>query len=71
MIRKDGERLILTPIRKTSLMRLLASWELDEGLPDIEDGSPRTGLHSDSGNRSDAKHQRPSGRGHLLSAAER
>ncbi|MFA7504461.1 MAG: AbrB/MazE/SpoVT family DNA-binding domain-containing protein [Burkholderiaceae bacterium] len=38
LIRKDGDRLILTPIRKKSLLELLASWEpLDEGLPDIED----------------------------------
>ena len=42
LIRKDGERLILTPIRKASLLDLLASWEpLDEGLPDIEDGPPQ------------------------------
>lgn len=38
LVRKEGERLILTPIRKNKLMDLLASWEpLDEGLPDVED----------------------------------
>lgn len=37
LIQKDGDRLILTPIRKNRLLDLLASWEpLDEGLPDIE-----------------------------------
>ena len=43
VIRKDGDRLILTPIRKNRLLDLLASWEpLDEGLPDVEDGPPQT-----------------------------
>ncbi|HRH87602.1 MAG TPA: AbrB/MazE/SpoVT family DNA-binding domain-containing protein [Rubrivivax sp.] len=38
LVRKEGERLILTPIRKNRLMDLLASWEpLDEGLPEVED----------------------------------
>lgn len=38
LVRKEGERLILTPIRKNKLMDLLASWEpLDDGLPDVED----------------------------------
>ena len=43
LMRKEGDRLILTPIRKNRLLDLLASWEpLDEGLPDVEDGPPQT-----------------------------
>ena len=43
LMRKEGDRLILTPIRKHRLLDLLASWEpLDEGLPDVEDLPPRT-----------------------------
>ena len=43
LMRKEGERLILTPIRKNRLLDLLASWEpLDEGLPDMEDSPPQT-----------------------------
>lgn len=43
LIRKEGDRLILTPIRKNRLLDLLASWEpLDEGLPDLEDAPPQT-----------------------------
>ena len=42
MMRKEGDRLILTPIRKNRLLNLLASWEpLDEGLPDVEDSPPQ------------------------------
>jgi antitoxin VapB len=38
LMRKEGDRLILTPIRKNRLLELLASWTpLDEGLPDVED----------------------------------
>ena len=38
LMRKDGDCLILTPIRKIRLLDLLASWEpLDEGLPDVEE----------------------------------
>ena len=38
IIRKDGDRLIIEPIRKTSLLALLASWQpLAEGLPEIKD----------------------------------
>ena len=41
-MRKEGDRLILTPIRKNRLLDLLASWEpLAEGLPDVEDGPPQ------------------------------
>ena len=42
-MRKEGDRLILTPIRKKRLLDLLASWEpLDEGLPPVEDTPPQT-----------------------------
>ena len=42
LIRKEGDRLILTPIRKDRLMDVLASWEpLAEGLPDVEDPPPQ------------------------------
>ena len=42
LIRKEGEQLILTPIRKNRLLDLVASWEpLDEGLPEIEDPAPQ------------------------------
>ena len=38
LMRKEGERLILTPIRHNRLLDLLDSWEpLDESLPDVED----------------------------------
>lgn len=43
MMRKEGDRLILTPVRKNRLLELLASWEpLDEGLSDVEDLPPQT-----------------------------
>ena len=42
LMRKEGDRLILTPIRKNRLLDLLASWEpLDEGLPEVEDLPPQ------------------------------
>lgn len=42
LMHKEGDRLILTPIRKNRLLDLLASWEpLDEGLPEIEDVPPQ------------------------------
>ena len=42
LMRKEGDRLILTPIRKNRLLELLASWEpLEEGLPDVEDLPPQ------------------------------
>lgn len=38
LIRKEGDRLILTPIRQNRLLALLASWTpLDESLPEVED----------------------------------
>lgn len=47
LMRKQGDRLILSPIRKNRLVELLASWEpLEEGLPNVEDLPPqrRAGL---------------------------
>ncbi|MDE2397476.1 MAG: AbrB/MazE/SpoVT family DNA-binding domain-containing protein [Burkholderiales bacterium] len=42
LMRKEGDRLILTPIRKNRLLDLLASWTpLDEGLPEVEDLPPQ------------------------------
>jgi len=40
IIRKDGDRLIVEPVRKPSgLAELLASWEpLEEGFPDVDQG---------------------------------
>lgn len=38
LMRKEGDRLILTPIRKNRLLDLLVSWTpLDDGLPEVED----------------------------------
>jgi antitoxin VapB len=38
IIRKEGDRLIIEPVRRPGLVGVLASWEpLDEELPDIED----------------------------------
>ena len=38
IIRKDGNRLIIEPLKKKSLRALLASWEpLADGLPGIDD----------------------------------
>jgi len=43
LMRKEGDRLILTPVRRNRLLDLLASWELlDEGLPETEDTPPQT-----------------------------
>ena len=42
LIRKEGDRLILSPLRKNRLLDLLASWEpLDEDLPEVEDPPPQ------------------------------
>ena len=41
-IRKDGDSLILTPVRKNRLLDLLASWKpLKEGVPEVEDTRPQ------------------------------
>lgn len=42
LIRRDGDRLIIEPVRPEGLLALLARWEpLDEGLPEIEDAPSR------------------------------
>ena len=39
VIHKEGDRLIIEPARKKSLLGLLATWEpLDEILPDLDKG---------------------------------
>ena len=41
ILRKEGDRLIVEPVRKAGLLGLLAAWEpLDEEFPDIEDAPP-------------------------------
>ena len=43
LMRKEGDRLILEPLRKNRLLDLLSSWQpLDEGLPEVEDLPPQT-----------------------------
>lgn len=38
ILRKEGDRLIIEPVRKAGLLGLLAGWEpLDDALPEIED----------------------------------
>jgi antitoxin VapB len=38
IIRKEGDRLIIEPVRKAGLLGLLAQWgPLDEEFPDIDD----------------------------------
>ncbi|MFM1987186.1 MAG: hypothetical protein RJA99_143 [Pseudomonadota bacterium] len=42
LIRKEGDSLILTPIRKHALRDLLASWTpLEDTLPEVEDLPPQ------------------------------
>lgn len=39
VIHKEGDRLIIEPTKKKSLLKLLATWEpSDEGLPDVDQG---------------------------------
>ena len=41
IISRDGDRLIIEPVRKKGLAALLDSWEpLDEELPEIDDPPP-------------------------------
>lgn len=41
IISRDGDRLIITPVRRKGLAALLDSWEtLDEAWPEIEDRPP-------------------------------
>ncbi|BDI05660.1 twitching motility protein PilT [Sphaerotilus microaerophilus] len=43
LIRKEGDSLILTPIRKHKLRDLLASWTpMDGALPELEDLPPQS-----------------------------
>jgi antitoxin VapB len=38
LMRKEGDQLILTPVRKSRMLDLLASWEpLNEAVPEVED----------------------------------
>lgn len=40
LIRRDGDRLIIEPIRKRGILALIETWEpLNESLPGIEDES--------------------------------
>jgi antitoxin VapB len=42
ILRKEGDRLIVEPILRPSLLELLATWEpLEEELPEIEDPPSR------------------------------
>ncbi len=42
IISRDGDRLIIEPVRKKGLVALLASWDpLDEDFPEIEDAPTR------------------------------
>lgn len=41
VMHKEGDRLIIEPVRKGDLLELLASWEpIDEDLPEIDDPPP-------------------------------
>ncbi len=43
IISRDGDRLIIEPVRKKGLAALLDSWEpLDEAFPEIEDAPPES-----------------------------
>jgi antitoxin VapB len=43
LVRKEGDRLILTPVRQNRLTALLDSWEpLDESMPEVADEPPQT-----------------------------
>lgn len=43
LIRKEGDSLVLTPIRKHKLRDLLASWApMNDALPEVEDLPPQT-----------------------------
>jgi antitoxin VapB len=42
LLRKEGDRLIIEPVRRAGLLGLLAQWEpLDEEFPPIEDAPPQ------------------------------
>ena len=43
ILRKEGDRLIVEPIRRRSLLALLATWEpIEEDFPAIEDRPPES-----------------------------
>ncbi len=42
LMRKDGDSLVITPIKANRLVELLATWEpLDEDFPEVEDSPPQ------------------------------
>ena len=41
LLRKEGDRLVVEPVRRPSVLELLASWEpLEEEFPDIDSDLP-------------------------------
>jgi antitoxin VapB len=43
LMRKEGDSLIITPIRSNRLLAMLAAWEpLEEDFPEVEDPAPQT-----------------------------
>jgi antitoxin VapB len=41
VLRREGDRLIVEPVRRRSLLELAASWEpLDEEFPDVDEDLP-------------------------------
>ncbi len=41
LMRREGDRLVIEPVRKRTLLEVLATLApLDEGLPDIDEGQP-------------------------------
>lgn len=46
LLRKEGDRLIVEPLPRTSLLALLATWSpLDEEFPEIDDLEPVEDVH--------------------------
>lgn len=46
LLRKEGERLIVEPMPRRSLLELLSTWDpLDEELPEIDDLEPIEEVH--------------------------
>lgn len=42
LMRKEGDSLVITPIKTSRLLDLLAQWQpLDDGLPEVEDPPPQ------------------------------
>ena len=42
LMRKDGDSLVITPIKANRLVELLATWEpLNEDFPEVEDSPPQ------------------------------